>query len=124
MGLMNAILNMAGIGGSATINGRTFRGGSINIQSNGRVIVDGVEQPGEALAGPITVHVEGDCGSIECGAGDVTVAGNVGGDICCGSGDVLCADVRGSVTTGAGDIACGRVGGSARTGAGDVTVKG
>ncbi len=68
----------------------------------------------------INVVIQGDCGPIDNGLGDVIVHGNVDGDVKTGCGDIDCKDVHGQVKTGVGDIQCGSVGGDAKTGCGDI----
>jgi flagellar hook assembly protein FlgD len=63
-------------GTTITINGKTFSGSSIRINSN-KVIVDGVDQSGE-LVGDIHVTVNGDCETLESSNGEVEVKGSVG----------------------------------------------
>ena len=53
--------------GSVDIDGRSFSGRDISINSNGKVIVDGIEQDGQ-LVGNVTVTVNGDAESIHNGS--------------------------------------------------------
>ena len=87
---------------------------------NGVVTVDGVQQ-GDLKASPqITVHIQGDVGSVRLEAGTITVEGNVLGDLNTASGDIECRDVAGDVSTISGDVKCGAVGGNVKTMSGDV----
>ena len=112
-------MNISIKSGNVTINGRTYSGRSFSI-NDGRVVVDGKPQDGERLVGPISVHVNGDCDSVECESGDVTVMGLVRGSAKTVSGDIRCADVGGSVQTVSGDVSCGNVAGSVGTVSGDI----
>lgn len=104
-------------GNSITVNGTTYTGGSIHINGD-QVIIDGVVQS-QILTGPISLVVNGDCGDIDAGAGDIKITGNAG-KIRTGSGDVECGDVSGSVQAGSGDVHCTTIGGSVQTGSGDI----
>jgi hypothetical protein len=104
-------------GSSVTIDGKAFTGRSVNIAGN-KVVVDGVEQPGE-LVGPISVIVNGNAESVEIESGRVFVAGNVG-RVKTMSGDVHCANVTGDVGTMSGDVTCGSISGSVKTMSGDI----
>ncbi|CAL9981956.1 hypothetical protein VPHD479_0246 [Vibrio phage D479] len=101
------------------INGVVYKGNNISIQGD-KVVVDGVVQTPGLSVGPINVVVEGDCGQLDCAAGDVVVKGNVTGDVETGSGDVECLNVGGSVRTGSGDVKAKNIAGSVRTGSGDI----
>lgn len=104
--------------GNVTINGVLYPGHSISIDGDS-VIVDGVRQ-GSTLVGPISIYVNGDCESIDCKSGTVSVLGSVSGDVHTGSGDISCMDVGGNVSTVSGDVQCGNVAGSVRSGSGDI----
>lgn len=106
-------------GGTVTVNGATFSGGSITIQ-NGVVTVDGVDQDITFAAGQtIKVEVSGDVDTLETKSGDVTVNGAVG-RVKTQSGDVRCGDVNGDAETMSGDITCKKIGGNARTMSGNI----
>jgi hypothetical protein len=104
-------------GSSITVNGTTYTGGSIHINGN-QVFIDGVAQ-NQVLTGPISLVVNGDCGDIDSGSGDIKVTGNAG-KIRTGSGNVECGNVSGNIQTGSGDVQCTTVGGNISTGSGDV----
>src|SRR6185369_13355733 len=106
-----------------TINGKTYEGGKNISITNGHVVIDGVAQD-DALTGPITVLVQGNCDSVECGSGDITVSGSVDGDVKTGSGDVACGYVKGSVKTGSGNVQCGNVAQTVSTGSGNIHATG
>ena len=111
-------MNISMRNGNISINGNVYKGNSVQI-SNGKVVVDGIEQS-QVLEHKITVNVVGDVESIEAGSGDVFVSGGVG-SLRTGSGDVKCGSVSGNVQTGSGDIDCGNIAGSVRTGSGDIS---
>ncbi|WP_298187764.1 hypothetical protein [uncultured Pseudomonas sp.] len=104
-------------GSSITIDGKTFTGRSVSIVGN-KVVVDGVEQPGE-LVGPVSVTVNGNAESVESGSGLIEVAGSAG-RVKTMSGDVWCGDVTGDVGTMSGDVTCGAIRGSVKTMSGDI----
>lgn len=106
--------------GKVTVNGRTVKSaGRSVVISNNRVIIDGADVTPDAKV--ITIHVEGDVGTIEADAcSRIEVAGRVAGNIKTMSGDVRCEDVGGSVNSMSGDIECGQVHGSAASMSGDV----
>lgn len=105
------------IGGSITIDGKTFSGRSVSINGD-QVIVDGVVQQG-TLVGPVSVVVNGNVEKLEMSNGDVEVSGEVG-SIRTSTGDVMCRDVKGDVITSTGDVTCGSVGGGVKTSTGDI----
>jgi len=104
-------------GGRIVIDGREFKGRSVQINGN-KVVVDGVTQDGE-LVGEIHVEVHGNVEALKMGSGDVKAQGV--GSIVTGSGDVSCGNVSGSVSTASGDVVCGKVGGSVSTVSGDIS---
>lgn len=110
-------MNIRMSGSSVTIDGKTFSGRSVSIVGN-KVVVDGVEQPGE-LVGPVSVTVNGNAESVESGSGRIEVAGSAG-RVKTMSGDVHCGDVTGDVGTMSGDVTCGSIGGSVKTMSGDI----
>ncbi len=109
-----------------TINGRTYKGGSISIINN-KVTIDGVVQ-NEAFPGNEVVRIEvtGDLASLKCDAplvvtgdikGDVEVdgpltCGDIGGDVEA-DGPVTCGDVDGNVNAN-GPCTCGNVKGNVK----------
>ena len=103
-----------------TIDGRAFTGNNVQINSQGTVIVDGVEQKGN-LVGVINVTVEGDVEKLENTSGNVKA--NQVGAIRTVSGDVECGDASGDVTTVSGDVVCSSISGSVKTVSGDVNKK-
>lgn len=114
-------MNIAMKNGSIIINGQSYTGSSFVIDG-GKIIIDGKQQDGAPLAGPISVVVNGDCAWIELGSGSISVAGRVRGDVKTGSGSVRCGDVEGNIHTGSGDVSCGVVAGSVKTGSGDISL--
>jgi hypothetical protein len=95
-----------------TINGVTITGDSVMLVG-GRVIVDGVEQPGEPLSGRVTmVVVEGRLGNLQTDAS--VTCGPVEGDVSAG-GSVNSGDIGGNVSAG-GSIRCGGIGGNVNAG--------
>lgn len=102
--------------GVTVINGQTYKGSCIQV-SNGRVIVDGVEQGVEA--GPtIDIQVHGNVEALELENG--TVRANSAGSVKTVSGDVTCGEVGGSIKTVSGDVNTGAVAGSVSTVSGDI----
>lgn len=102
------------------INGKTYRGNSIQIKGN-RVIIDGKDaDTGEEKI--ININVEGDLGSLNVESAEViTIKGNVNGDAKSMSGDIeIGGDVTGNVKTMSGDVRCGNIGGKVKTMSGDV----
>jgi DUF4097 and DUF4098 domain-containing protein YvlB len=89
------------IGGSVTIDGRTFRGNNISIDGS-KVIVDGVVQEGE-LVGDVQVTVQGDCESVSTTNGDISVEGSVK-TVSTVNGDVSAGSITGKTSTVNGDI--------------------
>jgi hypothetical protein len=97
------IFRMQGRGSRVWINSREFNvGGSITIDRDGTVTVDGVAQDGK-LVGPVDVMVHGNVDHVETTSGRVEVSGQVG-SITTMSGDVRCGNVTGSVFTMSGDV--------------------
>lgn len=103
-------------GCSVTIDGKTFKGGSVNI-INGKVIVDGVTQDGE-LVGDINVTVNGDVDTLSNTNGMVS-AKNVG-SVQTTNGNVICEDIAGDVKTTNGDIRANVIYGKVSTVNGDI----
>ena len=98
--------------GTISINGRTFSGNNVDIVG-GRVIIDGVEQTGDALSGRVDIIVVQ--GSITNLSTDASVhTGNITGDVRAG-GSVNCNDVGGNVAA-VGSVNCDTVGGSITAG--------
>lgn len=100
------------------IDGKTFKGNSVSIDSNGKVVIDGKEQEGSVVDN-VSVTLNGDAeristggGDVTCGkankidtmGGDVTVDGHVSGNITTMGGDVDCYDVIGDIKTMGGDV--------------------
>lgn len=95
-----------------TINGRTYSGDNVSI-INGVVMIDGVVQDGDKLAGVVKIVVEGVLGSLRTDAsvvcedvhGDVSaggsanVNGDIGGNVAAG-GSINCGNIRGAVSAG------------------------
>lgn len=107
-------------GGSVVIDGREFNGNNINIDGNGIVTVDGVQQEGQ-LVGDIKIEVSGDITRLETTSGDVTVTGSCG-MVSTMSGDVETREIVGNVKTMSGDVKCtGPISGSVSTMSGDIT---
>ena len=102
--------------GAVGINGHSFSGRNIQIDSN-KVIVDGVTQDGD-LVGEITVTVYGDVDSLHTSSGDVK-AESVN-KISTEAGSVVCGNVSGSVSTQSGAVVCGSVSGSINTMSGNI----
>lgn len=111
-------MNIRTGGSSVTINGQTFKGGSVSI-SGDKIVIDGVEQQG-TLVGPVSVVVQGNAQSVETTSGRVEVTGSAG-NVKTMSGNVRCADVTGGVSTMSGDVTCREVGGSVSTMSGDIS---
>ena len=89
--------------GTVRINGKTYTGNSIIVESDGTVTVDGKTSRLEII-GNITVTVEGECDKVCAASGDIEVRGNVG-SVSAVSGDVIVhGDVYGSVSTVSGDV--------------------
>ena len=120
-----------------TINGKTYRGNSREVNNN-EVWIAGVKQHDKhdtdkqiniTVTGNIDSLVVGHCTDIVVGgevhtlktkSGDVS-CGNVKGNVQTGSGDVTCRDIEMSVQTGSGDVNCkGNIKGTVKTGSGDV----
>lgn len=104
-------------GSSVNINGQEYNGRSITI-NNGKVSIDGIEQPG-SLDGEIIVTVNGNAESVETDFGTVNVTGNAG-RVKTMSGDVHCGNVAGSVNTMSGDVISGSINGNASTMSGNI----
>ena len=100
------------------INNVDYNGKSITI-TNGKVIIDGVDQTPDSKEINILVDgnidrlnvdncdmlvVKGDCDHVKTSSGDVEVEGDVTNSINTMSGDVHCGNVGGSVRTMSGDI--------------------
>lgn len=86
------------------VNGHSVVGRNVTVL-NGKVIVDGkkVDIPD---AKEIIINIEGDLGSLQIDAGDVTVQGSTG-DITSGAGNVIVGqDVKGSIKVEAGNVDC------------------
>lgn len=102
--------------GVTVINGRSFQGSSIQV-SNGRVVIDGIDQGVES--GPsIDVQINGHVESLELEAG--TVKADSAGTVKTVSGYVVCGDVSGPVSSVSGDIDAGAISGPVSTISGDV----
>jgi len=87
--------------------------GNISIRSaNGAtcITIDGKQIN---IGNSVDVHIEGNCGSIDC-PGSVNVTGSVNGDINCG-GSCDCGDVVGDIQAG-GSIEAGSVSGDMNAG--------
>lgn len=106
-------------GNRVVIDGKSFSGRSVSI-INGKVIVDGIEQPG-SLIGDINVTAEGNIDKLENASGSIK-ANNVN-TISTQSGNITCGDVNGSVSTMSGDVRCNSIGGSVTTMSGDIITK-
>lgn len=102
--------------GTATINGKTYRGRNIQI-SNGRITIDGQDQGAETSV-TIDVQINGHVEHLELEAG--TVKAETAGTIKTVSGDVMCGNVAGPVSTVSGDVEAGAVSGPVSTVSGDV----
>ncbi|AUR85886.1 hypothetical protein NVP1081O_151 [Vibrio phage 1.081.O._10N.286.52.C2] len=109
-------------GNSVKINGQTFKGNNVSI-SNGRVIVDGVEQTSEQQY-KFEITVNGDVDKLELESGTVVVKGNVNCSLNTTNGDVECGDVSGDVKTTNGDVDCDNVAGRVSTINGNVKHRG
>jgi hypothetical protein len=123
------------MGSTITINGKTFRGNSIQI-SKGSVIIDGEFQETDEKIINITVEgnienletdytnqikITGDVGRVKSSSGDVDIVGNVNGPINSSSGDIeIDGNVIGDVETSSGDVKCKDVTGSVKTKSGDI----
>lgn len=102
---------------SVEINGRSFSGKNISIDSNG-VVIDGKHvELGKELV--FNVVVIGEVQSIH-GANSVKVTGPVG-SVKTMSGEVECGDVTGNVSTMSGDITANNIAGSVKTMSGAIT---
>jgi DUF4097 and DUF4098 domain-containing protein YvlB len=111
-------MNISMKGGRVVIDGREFKGNSIQINGNNQVVVDGVVQDG-TLTGPISVTVHGDVQSLTGNLSDVRVSGSAG-EVRTVSGDVQCGDVTGNVNTVSGDVKAKNISGSVKTVSGDI----
>lgn len=120
---MKTIAQVTVRSGTVTVNGKTFTGKSVSIDAGGVVIVDGVQQGGGALVGPVTVTVQGDAERVETAAGDITVHGSAG-SIHSAAGDVTAGPVGGNIQTMSGDVDCGPVQGNVSTMSGDIKRRG
>lgn len=104
------------------INGKTFKGNSISISTDGNVVVDGetkdkivgdlivvvnADSVKELVVAAGDVTVNGFVGSLDVAAGDATVNGDVGGDVDVQSGDVKCGKVSGKISVQCGDVTIG-----------------
>lgn len=105
---------------SVTINGKTYTGKTIEVNGND-VKIDG--KPVDA-ADPkckeINIVVNGGCGSIVVGVGDVTVKGPVDGEIHTDVGNIECGNVTGDVDNAMGAVKCGDVGGCVSANMGNI----
>jgi len=104
-----------------SINGKVHTSkGNISI-SNGKVVIDGIDQtPNDKV---ITISVEGNIDSLDIDyCQTVRVNGNIN-QLRSTSGDVECNDVTGKVTTTSGDVECENIGGDIKTISGDVKGK-
>jgi hypothetical protein len=116
---MTRVFTMSGRGGRVVIDGREFHvDGSISIEGDGTVIVDGVVQDGK-LVGPVSVVVHGSADHVETTSGRVEIQGQAG-SIKTMSGDVRCGNVTGSVSTMSGDVTATAIHGGASSMSGDI----
>lgn len=110
------------VGGSITMNGKTYRGNSVCIR-NGVVTIDGKPTEDVSNQVEVSIHIDGNIKELNMSYGTVCVNGTVE-QLSTSSGDVICGDVFGSVTTSSGDVKCSNVGCNVTTSSGDVTVTG
>lgn len=104
-----------------TVNGNTFTGRNLTI-SNGKVIIDGVEQKCTNFGTVINVTINAPVDNIDM-AGDLTVNGDVRTvNVSCGDATIS-GNVSGNVDVDVGDVKCGHVGGSVKVDVGDITHK-
>ena len=97
---------------TVTVNGKTYRGNSVEIRSDGKVVIDGKVQD-DAVEGVVEVRVvEGRLNNLKTD-GAVTCQ-NVEGNVSAG-GSVRSGNVGGNVSSG-GSARCGNVGGSVNAG--------
>ena len=111
-------MNIDLVGGTITINGVSFSGRNVRID-NDKIIVDGKVQS-SSLVGPITVTVNGNCGDVQNGSGDIIVNGTAQ-QVSTGSGKITCGDVHGNAQSGSGNINCQNVSGNVKTGSGNIS---
>ncbi|MCP5006678.1 MAG: hypothetical protein GY941_22455 [Planctomycetes bacterium] len=115
---INNIVNIGDIvGGVSVINGKTYKGNTVQITKN-KIIIDGVVQD-ELQDGPITIEISGNVGSVETVAGSITVQGDTD-TVTTTNGDITCEAVQGSIKTVNGDVKCGSVHGGVSTVNGDI----
>ena len=103
---------------AVTINGLTYEGNSIQIKSDGTIVIDG-QVGGEVKQYIIEVTVIGDVNTLSTLSGDISVTGDVV-DVTTTSGDVDCKEVKGDVETVSGDVKCTKVHGKISTVSGDI----
>lgn len=101
------------------IDGVRYEGNNVGITGDGKVFVNGKEQPGNRLSGVVEVRiVEGTPVSLTT---DASVhCGEVAGEVRAG-GSVSCGAVKGNVSAG-GSVKCGNVGGDVSAG-GSITAQ-
>ena len=122
------------------LNGKTYRGNSIQISGN-KVIIDGVVQDTDEKEKIINISVEGDIQNLEVdyakdikitgnvrtvqtSSGDVVIGGSVENNIQTSSGDVeVDGAVGGGIQTSSGDVKCGAVAGNVKTNSGNIRHK-
>lgn len=103
--------------GTITINGKSYSGSNVSINS-GSLTIDGVVQD-DTIGHTVNIVVNGDCLDINNTAGNVSVIGSTG-NVKTVSGDVVCGHVLGSVQTVSGDVKSGKVSGNIKTVSGDI----
>lgn len=112
-------MNISNIVGKIIINGTEFIGECLSIV-NDIVTIDGKTVSVNVSEKTINITIEGNCGAIQNGVGDITIKGNVTGDVKTGVGNIDSGDILGQAKTGTGDITCDDIGGDCRTGCGDI----
>jgi len=115
-------VNITSCNDNVTINGVSYRGKNVSV-SNGKVVIDGVEQGDETQSKNIVITVKGDVGSVESPDGTIIVHGDVKGNVNATNGDIEAENVGGSVTTTNGDVECWEVAGDVNTTNGDIKYK-
>lgn len=109
MDILGKIFNISGHGdnkSSVTINGKTYVGNNITVNSNGQVIIDGKEA-GQCDDRQIHIEVVGDVERVETSSGNVTVTGNCG-KVKASSGNIkIGGNVSGDVDATSGSISVG-----------------
>lgn len=110
------------VSGKVTVNGNVFQtnGGSLSIDGNGNVIING-ETVLNIESKNIEVNIVGDVGNLQTTSGDIKVEGTVKGSVKTVSGDVqVNVGVTGDVQTVSGDVESPQISGNVKTVSGNI----